>query len=298
MDRFDQLTAHQAAEVRILAAAVADADGVAPLNEEAVGLLGRRGADHWLIGRDGDLVAYAQWQRANASGQLLVLPEYRRLGLGSRLLDALGAVAPTPSVWSFGDLPGAQAFAAAGGLRAVRALHVMALHLTAPHLTARPLELGEAPSLPDGVRLRSFTPGDTDAFLALNAAAFAGHPEQGHFSADDLAHRQAEPWWDPAGLLLAEDRTGLLGFHWTKRHDATTGEVYVLGVHPGAAGRGLGRTLLDAGLRHLAETGSSRVILYVDADNEAAVRLYERSGFAVVHTDRLYRRVPALRRLP
>ncbi len=43
----------------------------------------------------------------------------------------------------------------------------------------------------------------------------------------------AEPWFDPAGLLLAEDADGtLLGFHWTKRHDERLGEVYVVGISP------------------------------------------------------------------
>ena len=79
------------------------------------------------------------------------------------------------------------------------------------------------------------------------------------------------------------------GFHWTKRHDDVTGEVYVLGVHPRGGGRGLGGVLLDAGLAHLAAGGNSRVILYVDAGNAPAVALYERSGFRVVHTDTLYR---------
>ncbi len=136
---------------------------------------------------------------------------------------------------------------------------------------------------------RAFTDADADALLAVNAAAFADHPEQGTFAAADLRARQAESWWDPAGLIVAEDAAGLVGFHWTKRHDAATGEVYVIGVHPRAHGRGLGGALLDAGLAHLAGAGCERVILYVESDNPA-VRLYERAGFRVAHTDVLYGR--------
>ena len=93
----------------------------------------------------------------------------------------------------------------------------------------------------------------------------------------------------PAGLILAEDASGVVGFHWTKRHDATTGEVYVLGVDPEASGRGIGKALLWAGLHHLRDIGCHEVELFVDADNEPAVELYERAGFAIVRTDVLYR---------
>src|SRR5690606_10535850 len=117
-------------------------------------------------------------------------------------------------------------------------------------------------SLPAGVRLRPFRPGaDEPAWRSLNARAFADHPEQGRWTLADLRLRMAEPWFDPAGFLLAERETDgrLLGFHWTKVHakdpsstggePAPIGEVYVLGVDPQAQGLGLGRALTLAGLR-------------------------------------------------
>ena len=59
--------------------------------------------------------------------------------------------------------------------------------------------------------------------------------------ADDLAARMAEPWFDPAGLLVADTGTRARGFHWTKQHDADLGEVYVVAIDPAAQGQGLGR---------------------------------------------------------
>ena len=135
--------------------------------------------------------------------------------------------------------------------------------------------------MPAGFRLRAFEPGrDEQEWLRVNAAAFAGHPEQGRMTLDDLRQREAEAWFDPAGFLLAERAGSLLGFHWTKRHPDGAGEVYVLGVAPAAQGLGLGRALLVRGLRHLTGSGCPYVLLYVDGDNPGAVRLYERDGFA------------------
>jgi mycothiol synthase len=57
------------------------------------------------------------------------------------------------------------------------------------------------------------------------------------------------------------------------------GEVYVIGVAPSAQGTGLGRALLSAGLCHLRSRGLTQVLLYVEADNTPAVRMYERQGF-------------------
>jgi mycothiol synthase len=150
------------------------------------------------------------------------------------------------------------------------------------------------PPPPQGVRLRSFQRGaDDDAWVALNARAFDSHPEQGRWTVADLRARQAEPWFDPDGFLVAEreaDRT-LLGFHWTKVHGTgrdAEGEVYVVGVDPAAQGTGLGRVLVLAGLAHLRERGLPTVMLYVDDDNAAAMRLYRGLGFAPAVTDTLY----------
>jgi mycothiol synthase len=121
--------------------------------------------------------------------------------------------------------------------------------------------------------------------VRVNAAAFASHPEQGRWTRADLEAREAEPWFDPNGFLLAWRGTDLLGYHWTKVHSATLGEVYVLGVDPSAQGLGLGGVLLDRGLSHLLARGCDQVLLYVEADNTVALRLYERSGFTEYDRD-------------
>jgi mycothiol synthase len=154
-----------------------------------------------------------------------------------------------------------------------------------------------APQLPAGVRLRPFVVGSDEAeFLRVNNAAFYWHPEQGGWDVVQVKLREAEPWFDPAGFLLAVDAADrLLGFHWTKIHGNRSahqhepiGEVYVLGVDPAARGMGLGAALTLAGLRYLRDRGLRQVMLYVEADNEAAVRVYGDLGFTRWDTDVSY----------
>ena len=102
-----------------------------------------------------------------------------------------------------------------------------------------------------------------------------------------------EPWFDPEGLLLAVRTAGdgteqVIGFHWTKRHDAELGEVYVIGVDPDHSGGGTGRALLQSGLEHLASRGARRVILYVEGNQDYVVRLYEATGFEIANRDIMY----------
>ena len=148
--------------------------------------------------------------------------------------------------------------------------------------TSTPLSPLEVPA---GVTVRSYRDSDADDVVAVNAAAFAHHPEQGAMDRANLERRMAEPWFDPAGLLVAEDSTGMLGFHWTKQHDAGLGEVYVVGVAPAAQGRGLGKVLTLAGLHHLTGLGVAEVLLYVEADNAPAVAVYSRLGFEHADAD-------------
>jgi mycothiol synthase len=251
-----------------------EADGVEPLDEGAWRRL-RHHADELQVTLepgigfavvDGDLL------------HLVVAPDHRRQGVGRRLLaQAVGERAGPWQAWSHGDHPAAAALARRTGFDRVRELWVM----------RRSLPTSSAPPPGDGrtYEVRSFRPGDEAEVVRVNAAAFAHHPEQGSMDADELAERMAEPWFDPAGLLVAADGDRLLGFHWTKRHSATLGEVYVVGIDPASQGLGLGRVLVDAGLRHLHDGGAEDVLLYVESDNVPAVRLYEGLGFTHAPTD-------------
>jgi len=164
--------------------------------------------------------------------------------------------------------------------------------------------------LPAGVRIRTFVPGqDEAAFLAVNARAFAWHPEQGRLDLAGLRAEMAQDWFDPAGFFLAvipqspggeAGQDTVVGFHWTKVHGVDPnpgaggrggpiGEVYVLGVDPQSGLRGLGAPLTAVGLDHLAGHGLDTVMLYVEGDNHRAVRLYERFGFRTFLTNVVYR---------
>ncbi len=279
------LSTEQADDVRRLVTAAAATDRAEPLNEAALLRLRhqRTGIVHLLVHLDRTLAGYAQLENAPDSsvGQLVVDPAYRRGGIGGRLVRALLVRADHPlRVWAVGDSPAGHALAARAGLVARRELLIMKRDLGD--------DLPE-PEVSAGLAIRTFRPGqDENAWLAVNAAAFADHREQGSITRDDLDDRMAEPWFDPEGFFVATAGDQMLGFHWTKQHQDHLGEVYVLGVAPGAAGRGLGKALLLTGLRHLRDRGNTTVELYVEADHPAAVGLYRAYGFTPASRDVMY----------
>jgi mycothiol synthase len=286
-----ELSADEIAQVLSLVEAAAAADGVHPLSERTMLAL-RRGLPG-LLAQSGDrIVGYAY--RGEGSAELVVHPEQRGRGHGRALATALRtAVGGGLRVWAHGELPAAGALAAALGWRRVRVLWQMRRPLTDSFPDVR---------LPAGIRIRTFEiERDEEAWTALNRLAFADHPEQGAWTVDDLLLREQEPWFDPDGLLLAEDTRDaaayssggensrrLVGFHWTKVHDRALGEVYVVGVDPAARGRGLGKALTVAGLNHLRSRGLITAMLYVDDENAAAITLYKSLGFTRWSADVMY----------
>ena len=159
------------------------------------------------------------------------------------------------------------------------------------HQMRRPLP---APAAPADVVLRPFRPGLDDAeWLTVNNAAFAGHPDQGSWTLDDLRGRLSESWFEAGGFLVHENGDGHIdGSCWTRYHpdsDPASGEIYVIGTAPGAQGHGLGRALVLGGLawqweHHRPPVGT----LYVEHDNSAAIGLYRRLGFEIHHDDVSY----------
>jgi mycothiol synthase len=283
-----------------LVEAAAEADGVGPLSEHVLLHL-RYGGDprarDLLLTSHGELAGYAHLDPADPAegpaGELVIHPAHRGQGLGLLLTRALVAEAGGRPLrlWAHGDRPAAAALAAAAGFERVRALWQMRRSLQ-PEL--------DRPQIAEGVTIRTFVVGrDEDEWLALNARAFAHHPEQGAWTRDDLDLRERESWFDPDGFFLAERDGQLVGFHWTKIHRSADagediaardpiGEVYVVGVDPGERGSGLGRALTLVGLRYLRSRGLAQVMLYVDEANTPAIRLYESLGFTHRDTDAMF----------
>ena len=280
------LTEDEQRRIRSLIAAAKQVDGVAPVGDQVLRELPHDRNRHLLAVDGDDISGYLSLTEEPAMAELVVRPDARRRGIGSAMARAgLSEGGDGARIWAHGNLEPARATADALGLVIVRELLQMRRPLTdLPPVTAS-----------EGVRITTYSGPDDDAeLLRVNNAAFAWHPEQSGWTDADIAERRSEPWFDPAGLFMAiDERSGkLLGFHWTKVHSEDLGEVYVVGVDPAAQGRGLGATLTLAGLHHLAERLSESeqptVMLYVEADNSAAVKTYQRLGFDVFSVDAAY----------
>ena len=272
-----RLDDQQRAAVLDLAETIEHADGAPPLSDQGRSQLTSTRVRHVTATDAGALVGYAQ--RDATSAELLGEPQTL-----APLLDALQSDVGELDLWAHGSRSRLVPVLEARGYVRERVLWQL-------RRVATPLD---SPPVPAGVRLRPFVVGrDEDAWLAVNAAAFAHHPEQGGWTRADLDARESESWFDPAGLLLAERDGELLGFHWTKRHNAALGEVYVIAVAPAAQGLHLGSVLLIAGLEYLRRDGVSEVLLYVDESNSQAMALYEKYGFRRFDHDVQYRYRPS-----
>jgi mycothiol synthase len=211
---------------------------------------------------------------------LFMAPPWRRQRWGSRLLDALVARLPPAGVKLIScgvddrDEPAAL-FLQRHGFFWEHTEWEMHRELT-----------GELPEViwPAGYVLRTYPRREAIAhFRAVYDEAFRGLPSyQPYTSVAEVA----EALDNDADLcfVVAGDRP--VGFAWARKVNAELGEIEPIGVAQAHQKRGLGAGLLSAGLHYLAGRGCKRVRLGVWADNQQAIRLYQRFGFR--HVDSRY----------
>lgn len=264
-----------------LAGRASSADGVAPFNEASLLALREGVTPRVLVihTSDAGVVVAGAFAAGDAPVELAVDPAERRGGLGRGIVDELLAE-DERNFWAHGDLPGARALAASVGLVASRTLLVLRLELD---------ETPDVERVPPGITLHTYEPEDASGIVAVNARAFAHHPEQGAMDRADFDRRAASDWFDPAGLFVAERAGRVIGFHWTKVQ-GSVGEVYVVGIDPDEQGGGLGTALTARGIRHMYELDLRVVDLYVEGDNAPALAVYKRLGFKERARDVLYSR--------
>ncbi len=264
-----------------LLAELSEVDGFPPLGETKFVDFQERGLGTGFVAEaDGLLIGYAHLLRHVASDawelEMAIHPEHRDIQTVEGLLKAARPHADGRLLWW---VFGSEAISLAGqaGTEVLRELHKLrgALPPTQDLL------------LPDWVEVREFRPGiDDDAWLETNNAAFAGHLENGSWTAHDLNERVGRDWFDAEGFRLAWADDRLAGFCWTKRHSAEVGEIYIIGVHPDYQARGLGRAIVVEAMHYLAGSGNKTCILYVDTSNPSALELYRSLGFGLERVDR------------
>ncbi len=284
------LSATDIADVVELISHATHARGYRPVSDQFWIDLHRIGSDPAPSARsvdlDGQLVAYAQ---ASVDGTSWLIESVAR---GDDVVSAGALEAVVDAIFSSAHEASATV---------VTWLVQGPAHIHAAIASARQLTVGRQlhqmrRSLPAGVPFqivtRSFDPQrDVDAWVAVNARAFDWDPQQGGWTAESLRERMAEPWFDADGFLLHERDGRLAGFCWTKVHtdeESPVGEIYVIAVDPDFHGLGLGRDLTLAGLESLDRRGVSAAMLFVDSDNAAAIKVYERLGFIIHRTDTMF----------
>ena len=245
--------------------------------------------EHWhcFLGTfDGEVVGLGTVARpidpaTDLVAELLVDPHARRRGIATALLRSMTAAAEKTDarriiVWGRHANPGTYAFAATASFRWLRTLAVL----------GRPLLGIEPTPVPDGFVIRPLQDSDDEPLLARILGEAFGDTADEEWVPETIAERRRRSWYDAADVLIAADATGeVVGVHWTRRRTETMGEVHILGLVPSAHGRGLGRSLLNAGLVHLKSRGSEHVILWADDANEPAIHLYESGEFSVEYED-------------
>lgn len=213
-----------------------------------------------------------------------VHPRYRRMGIGSGLLDAamargreLGAYMLHANVEEANQT--AKSFLVKHGFNVVRRYYDMRLNFAdadgacrvdADPFITRPLQKGQEHRL-----------------TMMQNYFFKGSWGFNPNTVEMVCHEIGACGCSHEDIILTYDGSKPVGYCWTRVHrneknsrGAETGRIHMIGVNPEYRGEGLGKITLSAGLDHLREQGVGIVELTTDSKNTAANKLYRAMGFA------------------
>jgi len=267
---------------------------------------GDKADSHLLVKQENQVIGYAHLDQtdlvAGPSVELVVDPKFRGAEVGRQLLSkAIEICGKALRLWVHGDQPAANALATSFGFEKIRTV----LQMSKPLTDIQQLPKVNKNEIDQDIVIRSFLPGiDSDAWLSLNNKVFKDHPEQGNWKLTDLNIRLNEDWFDERGFFLAEVNHKIIGSTWTKIHGSHThqheaddeshahpaiGEIYITAVDQEYSGRGIGMVLTITALNYLKYRGLSNAMLYVDFENQKALKLYHNLGFSKSSMDILYK---------
>lgn len=221
-----------------------------------------------------------------------VHPEARGQGIGTALLRLVEteasaraqAVRLTTDVWSVNI--GGRRLLESHGYALVRRWERMLIEMSAPP---------EPPSLPAGVTIRAFVPGQDDRAFA-EAMEEAQADEWGHtpltWEQWRYYHIESISDLDPTLYFVAEEGGQIIGgalCSWERPGEPAVGHVRYLAVRRPWRGRGVGMALVLTVCSIFYARGKPRVGLGVDADSPThANALYHRAGMRAISTTCIY----------
>jgi mycothiol synthase len=293
----DSLTTDQQDQVFDIIEESSVVDEVKPLSEH-VELHLKHGGDkpitHVLAIVGDKIVGYGHLDQtdlvAGPSAELVVAPDFRNEGIAKLILQKIeqNSAGKPLRLWAHGNIKSAQDFAKNLNYHPAREIVQLRRSL---------LESLSDFSLPSDLALATYQgTQDNEIILQINKKSFVNLPDQASWNQGDLTLRLNEEWFNPEGLLIVRTKTNQpVAFCWTKVHGhhhhvhQPIGEIYVLAVLPEFQGQGLGKQLTLWGLHQLRSQNLTEAMLYVDASNESAKRIYLDLGFVLSGSDTLYK---------
>lgn len=241
------------------------------------------GGKTWILVTDGQIKGYATLAPVPALDGLYdlgggIAPAYRRRGLGSLLLKHIIKEGRSGGVQ--------QITRAVDSLESniTRFLQRNGFQVEHEEWRMDKDDLSELSPViaPDGYGLGSYRRSVAiKRFRELYKSSFANLAWYQPYLSD--AEVSAELEDDDCIIFLLEGEIPV-GFIWLRWPEPKVAEIEPLGVVESHQGRGLGRFLLESGLRIAADQGTDKVTIGVWSDNYPAVGLYLGLGFKYVRT--------------